>query len=336
MSGRAQIFIADLLTTLQALQIGSAATAQAVMHMLSLEDWDSIMASKPADTATAAPLAPLPVALAQPPAPGGGTPAADVPPPVAPAAPPWPADAVLSIRRLPASTVPARPPWLQQVSPLPKAVRASSPAPDPLFEPRQERALLGGLAACLSHDGELHLERLLDDLARGQLPKHLPRHHSWGTQRGLQLLVDDGPGMAPFRADVEQLWSRLCALFPGERLSRLTFEGCPTRGCRKPRQRGSRPWQAPDSGSAVLVLSDLGLAETGSTVAPGRLQEWLTFCGQAEAAGVQLRSLLPYPSHRWPPALVGRLHPVPWDRHTTVAMVRRAVRAAALQSDALR
>jgi hypothetical protein len=187
--------------------------------------------------------------------------------------------------------------------------------------------LLGGLAACMGRDGDLDVERLLQDLASGSPPRELPLHKSWGSRRGLQLLVDDGPGMAPFRADVERLWGRLSALLPADRLSRLAFQGCPTRGCRAPRRKGSRPWLPPDG--AVLVVTDFGIAAAEPPAGPCRPAEWLAFCALAESGGVQLRSLVPYPAHRWPAALVGRLHPVPWDRGTTAAMVRRAVAAAA-------
>jgi hypothetical protein len=82
-------------------------------------------------------------------------------------------------------------------------------------------------------------------------------------------------------------------------------------------------------GGAVLVLTDLGIAAADPPSARGAIGEWLAFADAAQTAGVQLRSLVPYPPNRWPPALASRLHPVPWDRWTTVAMVRRTVSAAA-------
>lgn len=214
------------------------------------------------------------------------------------------------------------------------AVRAKSPPPDPLFDPRQERALLGGLSASRNPDGTLDLSQLVQILASGAVLQALPLTAVWGTWRGLQVLVDDGPGMVPFRADVAQLLARLSGLLPDERLHRLQFEGCPTRGCRWPGQRGSRAWQPPERGSAVLLLTDLGLAAADPPAARGRHTEWLDFAWRTQAAGVQLRTLLPYPTQRWPAALVGRLHPVAWDRRTSVAQVRRAAAAGAHGSGA--
>lgn len=334
---RPQVFIGDLLTSLRALQVGSADTAALVLRMLSLDSWHDIVA----------PALPLPGATAA--APRHSPPVADLPTPPD-AAPPQPAAgqqaaadrptaglpagtaaAALRVRALPAEARPAPPAWLAQATPLPRAVRAVSLPPAPLFDPQQERALLGALAASLDEDGALHVDRLLEALVRGQLPARLPLRTRWGTARGLQVLVDDGPGMGPFRQDVDSLWARLGRLLPADRLSRLAFAGSPLRGCRAPRLRGSRPWPVPAPGSAVLLVTDLGIAAAepaGGAASPG---EWLDFCQRADAAGVQLRCLVPYAATRWPPALVGRLHPIAWDRRTTPMAVRHAVAAGARQ-----
>lgn len=325
-NGRSQIFVDDLLRSLRALQIDSVPTAREVMRMLSLEDWHEIAASRLPIAEAKGAAGPVSAELDDPLAAAEAVAAASRP--TAAALPPERAEPeLLVIRREEAPAVRPRPPWVDQVVPLARAARATSPQPDALFDPRQERALLGGLSACMSHDGDLDVQRLLQDLTGGAPLRELPLQRSWSSRRGLQLLIDDGPGMAPFRADVERLWARLGELLPADRLTRLAFQGCPTRGCRVPRRKGSRPWVPPDS--AVLVVTDLGIAAAEPSSGPCRPAEWLAFCAMAEAAGVQLRSLIPYPAHRWPVALVGRLHPVAWDRSTSAATVRRAVAAAA-------
>ena len=143
---------------------------------------------------------------------------------------------------MPNSSPAAPPDWAASTRPLARAVRAKSPPPEPLFHPRQERALLGALGASRNLDGALDMPRLLQALASGTVLQALPLQAAWGTRRGLQVLVDDGPGTAPFRADVAQLLRRLSALLPDERLHTLQFEGCPTRGCRQAGQSPS-PWR---------------------------------------------------------------------------------------------
>ena len=334
MSQRAQIFIADWLHAVRKLQITSAETASAVMQMLSLEVLPPLAAQAAGGVADI-PL-PGPATAGDAAGPAPAAPATAVandklhPANVADAA-----DSVaISISRLPTTGPPRPPPWINTVKPLPRAVRASSPPPESLLDPQRERALLGGLAASINQDGGLDVARLVAALAHGTPLQTLPQETTWSTRRGLQVLVDDGPGMAPFRADVERVLARLGALLPGESLSRLAFEGCPVRGCRSRGRKGSRPWRPPERGSAVLLLTDLGIANADPDSARGTVAEWLGFADFARAAGVQLRSLVPYPSRRWPAALVDRLHPVPWDRRTTVAAVRRTVAAAARQVQA--
>ena len=338
MTARAQVSISDLLVTLRALQISSVPSARAVLGLLGLEGWQVAGAVPPEAGLPAVRLQGTDALAPDVPAPAPGAAApylaqrgamADPPaPPTGGDAGPW------QLIRLPPASPAAPPAWAASTPPLARAVRAKSPQPEPLFQPRQERALLGALGASRNPDGALDMPRLLQALASGTLLQALPLQAAWGTRRGLQVLVDDAPGMAPFRADVEQLLLRLCALLPNERLHRLQFEGCPTRGCRQAGQRGSLAWQPPERGCPVLLLSDLGLAAADPPAARGRHREWLAFARLAQAAGVQLRTLLPYPASRWPAALVGRLHPIAWDRRTSVAQVRRAAAAGARGSGA--
>jgi hypothetical protein len=212
MKSRSQIFIADLLHALDALGIATIDTAREVMRMLSLEEWHEIVSSKrgreiadPGVTASesSAPATRVATSASRSAAPEPGT---------------HSTLGQIKISRLALPAVPVRPTWLDHVTPLERAVRAQSPPPEPLLDPRQERALLGGLSACLGEDGNLNVERLVDSLAKGTLPQELPLQPSWTTRRGLQILIDDGPGMAPFRGDVARVMARLSA--PGARRRR--------------------------------------------------------------------------------------------------------------------
>ena len=299
--------------------------------MLSLEDWREIVAPK---------LAAL----------GTGTPAQADPAALALDATGMPFQAALAgaqaelvqhtllgagesvhITRLPRGDPAPLPVWLAAVAPLPRPVKAATLPPEPLLDPRQERALHGGLAASLLPEGDIDIDRLATVMAGGHWPRELPRRLQWSTRHGLQVLVDEGPGMAPFRQDVARTLARLSALLPDDRVTRLSFVGSPARGCRLRGRRGLRPWRAPEAGSSVLVLSDLAIAQAEPFSACGTDDEWLRFAAQARAAGVQLRTLVPYPASRWPAALAVPLHPVVWDRRTTVDKVRKAVAAAARQ-----
>ena len=129
MSGRADVFLADLLRALEALEIRTPDTAQAVMRMLSLDDWQALAAVLPAPVDTVSPTAAPPSAV------GHTQPVTEAAPAAASAAPPaatgplppgprGPARVrALQPHELPAQT--AAPAWLQ-VPAMPRAGRLAS------------------------------------------------------------------------------------------------------------------------------------------------------------------------------------------------------------------
>ena len=320
---RPQIFLGDFLHALRELDIESPETAREVMRMLSLESWAELAAAPrevrpapvelgavmrsptvagfdaaPADPDRAARAAPSPAA-------------ADAPRGLAPAV----------VTQVEGGAPAPRPAWAAVTLPLARGRRGDDPAPEPLFQPLQQRAILAALAAGRVDDDAIDLPRLVEILGRGETVQALPTRRAWGLRRGLQVLVDDGPGMAPFRADLQQLRSRLDGLFAAGSIEFGRFEGDPSRGVRvEGRKRGA--WRPPAARTPVLVVSDLGLSPDAPRPPSLATAGWLVFAEQAAGARVPLRTLIPYPAARWPAALAGALNCVAWDRRTRVADVR--------------
>lgn len=317
---RPQIFIADLLHALDQLEVTSPDVAQLIMRMLSLESWAEIASAPQAVSGLVTPAPAIPFTIAPEPASapavaGSKTPAESAPGERMLAA-------VTEIQGPLAGIAP--PTWALGTTAMPRALRYGSPAAEPLFDALQQRTLVACLAATLDHEGPIDIESLVAQLSRGEPLGEVPHLRGFSLRRGLQVLVDQGAGMAPFERDVEQLLGRLRGLVPDDRIFSAGFEGSPLRGCRVGGKK-RRPWQPCPLGTPTLLLTDLGIARADDHGRPADVQEWLKFAEQAATAGVQLRTLVPYPPSRWPGELALRLRCVQWDRRTTAALVRRTV-----------
>lgn len=319
---RPLIFIADLLHALDALRIESPEHARAVMRMLSLESWTEIAAARPEPSRASAPPAvaePAPPPADEP-AKRPSTAAAGA---VADTADLEPARANVSLL-VSGSATGVRPGWASVAAAMPRAGLTTSPPAEPLFDPRQERAIVASLAAGRVDDDAVDIDRLIAALARAEPLHRLPARRSWGLRRGVQVLVDQGGGMAPFAGDVEQFIGRLSQLLPPDRLQRAGFEGSPLQAVRIPKKKRA-PWQPPEPDTAVLLVTDLGLCPGEDKLQAASVGDWLELADAARRARVHLRTLVPYPPSRWPAALCGPLRCIHWDRRTSAATARRAL-----------
>ncbi|GAA4352598.1 hypothetical protein GCM10023165_42050 [Variovorax defluvii] len=318
---RALIFVADLLEVLDKLEIDSPGTAREVMRMLSLESWADIAAAPEANRAVApigATEAAVPTVVHEGPAPevGGTSPSGSVAPlSTKPAA-------VTALDPAPLAAV--RPHWALPDRAMQRALPYLSPVVDSLLDPRQERTAVAALVAGVADDETIDLDAVVLTLARGEPLDALPMRRGWNLRRGLHVLIDQGPGMAPFRADAEQFVSRLDRLMAPDLLAIGMFEGTPLHGVRMSARKPA-PWQPPAPQTPVLLLTDLGLCPADRPSRAVTASEWIEFSQAARRAGVQLRTLVPYPPKRWPSALAVPMGCVAWDRRTTAATVRRAL-----------
>ncbi len=319
---RALIFIADLLEVLDRLEIDSPEIARDVMRMLSLESWADIAAAPVAMPPVEA-MGPAEVAEPRFDKEGASSTGAGTSTSSQAATPGKPRPAAVTPLD-PAPIAAVRPGWALPDRAMQRAWPYASPIADSLLDPLQERTAVAALVAGLADDETIDLDAVVLTLARGEALDALPMRREWSLRRGLQVLIDHGPGMAPFRGDAEQFVDRLDRLIAPDMLSIGSFEGTPLRGVRMSARKRA-PWQPPAPETPVLLLTELGLCpadELSHTVAAS---EWIEFSQAARRARVQLRTLVPYPSARWPSALAVPMGCVAWDRRTTAATARRAL-----------
>jgi hypothetical protein len=198
----------------------------------------------------------------------------------------------------------------------------------PLLRPLWSRGVITTALATGARDGPPALDEVIDVLARGRALREMPRTLVPTLRLGVQVLIDAGPGMAPFARDQEMIVRELRRVLTGDRVRLASFVGVPYPRVRTP--AGWEDYVPPPCETPVLMLTDLGLA--GAAIAgPDVVSEpapWLRFADRVARAGCPLVAFVPYPPARWPAELAAAVRIVQWDHTTGVGDVRRAAPAA--------
>ncbi|HSN85472.1 MAG TPA: hypothetical protein VL025_01890, partial [Thermoanaerobaculia bacterium] len=224
----------------------------------------------------------------------------------------------------------SRPPgWLAEVDLLEEpGPAAPPPEPDPLLLPGWVRSVLSGTLATLASEGPLDVERLVRGVARAAPVRRVPRR-PWPTlARGVQVLVDRSETMSPFARDQSWLVAQIRAVAGRETTRVLFFDGLPAWGAGTGSRRLWReyhPWHTPPPGTAVLLVSDLGMGPSLFGARSAGVTSWRQFAEDLAHAGCPVVAFVPYGPGRWPRELRRALHLLHWDPRTSVHTVRREV-----------
>lgn len=222
----------------------------------------------------------------------------------------------------------ALPAWLAAGEALASSTTATAPppAPLPLFSRVQRRGILSAALGRYVDEGEIDVDRAIEELAAHRPLTTLPRLPAPTLRGGAQVLLDRGAGMDPFLSDQEALVRHLDDILSDDRLKVLFFVGCPSLGV-SDRPRGKlNTWRAPPSTTVVLVVTDLGIGGPLLDEDRAGVSEWLRFAHRARAEGHALLGLVPYDARRWPPLLARAMVLLHWSERTTASEVRHAMR----------
>jgi hypothetical protein len=199
------------------------------------------------------------------------------------------------------------------------APRGATPAlpHQPLLTPRSASAILRIALSRRIEGGELDVDAVVAQLARCRPIEELPRKYLRSLRFGVEVLVDRGKSMQPFARDQAELVQRIHRLVGRELTTVRSFADSPMRGCGAGSTASWQPYRPPGEGTRVLVLSDLGIG--GPALNPHRaaIDDWRRFSELLRQQGCEAVALVPYPPHRWPPALTALFPLICWDRSTT-------------------
>jgi hypothetical protein len=154
-------------------------------------------------------------------------------------------------------------------------------------------------------------------LARQQAPRQLPRTMRRSLRYGVQVLIDWGKDMDPFRRDQAEITDRIAQVAGRERIEVRYFSESPLDGCGPGPEWTWKPYTPPSPGTTVLVLSDLGMSRRTAGRVPGRLPaDFAELSRLLTARRCVTVAMVPLSPRRWPPRSQLRL--VAWDRTTAV------------------
>jgi hypothetical protein len=229
-----------------------------------------------------------------------------------------------SLARLPAlgpltatsGTAPAAPPVTAvELS----GVTSMAPSTPPsLLDPLASRFIAKAMITSVRLGPEPDIDRIVGLLARLEAPDPLPLEHRHTLARGVQVLIDVNEGCEPFASDQADMVARIQRLAGPTLVEVHRFDEVPDT------EDTFAPWSPPRPGATVLALTDFGLGGRGRRNRSRLVAGWQEAADLLGRRGSALVALVPYPSARWPPSLVGVVRMVAWDRPTTASAARIA------------
>jgi ribosomal protein S1 len=181
------------------------------------------------------------------------------------------------------------------------------PPPQPLVPHNQLRSLISDLITT-PIPASLDLERIVIALARGRVPRQLPRIRRRGFARRIHVIWDTADPMWLFRRDATAVLDRLDALAGNAVQSESISHGPPM----MERLAGAA------RGDTLVILSALGIG--GGSRLDARLQErWNEFGAFQRRLGLRAAALMPFHPKRWPSRLKRNFRIVHWHRPGIVA-----------------
>ncbi len=241
--------------------------------------------------------------------------------------PPAPDPTPALLVALPAPAL-ARPcPWQREPAlARPTASPGLASAPTPLFRPAVARGVVQLVVQTPIPDGQPLLAEAVRRIARGEALDRMPEARRGSLLRGVQLLIDLGDGMDPYAADQAQLADLIRGVVGAERMRQLAFRDCPTEGAGAGPVWDWTPYRPPPPGTAVVLLTDLGIRRAAGESRGAPAAAWLAFVADLHRAGCGALALVPYPPGRWPAALRPVLDILTWDHWTTTSRLRKWIR----------
>jgi len=191
----------------------------------------------------------------------------------------------------------------------------------PALLPRgTRRSFISESLAVTRWEGQIDVPTIVNRIARGQPLTALPRQPRRTNRLGVQLLLDVGPAMEPFLADVAALPEQIARVVGAPRLRILRFAGCPSRGA----GARARPWpryELPAAGTPVLIVTDFTQRSPWGPP-PAPVVEWVSFLAQLRRAGARPLALVPSSPVGVDRRIATLLPVVAWDRARPSAAVR--------------
>jgi len=193
----------------------------------------------------------------------------------------------------------------------------------PLLPKRNARAIIGKTLSLEREMGIVDITRIVNVIASCNPICRIPQLKVPSLLGGCQVLIDIGPGMEPFSLDRLHLVKAIKDIIGDEQIDIQYFKGSPLSGVKKEDAIGYTSYSTPVSGTSVIAITDLCIADVSYNLFMTSPDDWLQLNKILETSGCPLMIYAPYPPSRWPKKLFGTLPIIQWDRGITLSKVCR-------------
>ncbi|MBK8815875.1 MAG: hypothetical protein IPN42_10395 [Methylococcaceae bacterium] len=235
------------------------------------------------------------------------------------------------VDRKPSELLPELPPgetqfpdWFDDIPALDvdnvKAEPITPPEKEPLVQWANFWPMLQALLSETKRSRQIDIKRLVNQMARAEIPARIPRRLRSGWIAGLQILVERADRTELFNHDYNQLLLQLQKLRgeTGLQVQQLVQRPGGIVRIKQGDRYLTQSWRLPESGSEIMILSDLGLLDQTGQV----MQDWLRFGRRLRMAGFTPVVLIPLPQRYLIPELLALFTCVCWTRHSGLRPVR--------------
>lgn len=195
----------------------------------------------------------------------------------------------------------------------------------PLLAPIWTRAIITKILSVDASYGVPDIQKLVEIISHNRPLDQIPRRLLPTLRKGVQVLIDNGPGLVPFLRDQMSLLEQLKLVVGPDRVQIWEFVGTPLKHAVSIGTSNVQGYRLPAPGTPLLMLTDLGIAVPPFEVEVTAPDEWLEFVHYVRQAGYRLQVLTPYAPIRYSRALKRLMKIIQWDRGTSVSTVLRAM-----------
>ncbi|MGW3950422.1 hypothetical protein ACWEKM_05555 [Streptomyces sp. NPDC004752] len=198
---------------------------------------------------------------------------------------------------------------------------------EPPWSPEWARGVMVAAVSAPVASRRIDQRALVRGVSRQQVLRAVPWQRRPSTRRGVQLLLDHGAAMAPFRDDRRWLHGLMGSVAGRDRIEVLRFTGSPSRGVVRADSVVQEVYRAPAPGTPVVLVSDLGKVRPPfSGDATARFDEWVDFVDRALRCGCLPVCLTPFPAAAYPVSVRERVALIPFDRRISLRHAQEATR----------
>ncbi|HET6976132.1 MAG TPA: hypothetical protein VFI24_07410 [Pyrinomonadaceae bacterium] len=224
-------------------------------------------------------------------------------------------------------SAPVKTPMMVLPKPFDESSEELTPAPKffPLLAPIWTRAIITKMLSRDANYGLPDISKIIDIISANQPLDQIPRQPLPTIRNGVQILIDNGPGLVPFLRDQIFFLEELKLVVGADKVDVWEFIGTPLKHAVSGREPNLPGYRLPAPGVPLLLLTDLGIAAPPFEVEVATVDEWLSFIQEVSRSGHQMLTLTPYHPARCPAQLKSQMAIIQWDRGTSVSAVLRAI-----------